>query len=464
MATPPAFKETNGWKMAQPQDDVIRGKWWEMFHDPQLSTLEDQLTRSNQNVQAAFFTFLEARAAVRQTWSSLFPTAAVTPSATRSRVASSGSLFSVSGGASSGRTATVYALPFDATWEPDLWGNIRNSVRAGAYAAQASAANLENIRLTAQAELAVDYYEMRVQDSLKLLLGSTVVAYQKSLDLNKALYGTGINSEENVAQAETQLKTTEAQATGVDIQRAQFEHAIAVLVGQPASTFSIPVAPLDGGPPVVPVNIPSELLERRPDIAAAERSVAQANAQIGVARAAYFPTLTLSASAGYQSTSLSQLISPTTFIWSVGAQMAETLFDAGRRKAATDQAKAAYSQTVASYRQTVLAAFQAVEDNLASLRVLSTQTQQQHDAVASAEHTLAIATHRYQLGIDSYLNVITAQTALLLNQQTDLTLRQQQMTATVQLIMALGGGWKGADLPAQGQLLSHAKFAPAGTQ
>jgi NodT family efflux transporter outer membrane factor (OMF) lipoprotein len=444
--TPPAFKETNGWKVAQPSDELIRSNWWGMFNDPLLNTLEDQCTRSNQNVRAAFASFLEARALAKQAWSGLFPTAGTTPSITRSRQSSF----------TTGRTPTqtAYELPFDATWEPDLWGNLRNTLRANQYAAQAGAANLQNTLLMAQADLAADYYQLRTQDSLKQLLDSTVLAYKKSYDLNVALFKTGINSDENVAQAETQMKTTQAEATGVDIQRAQLEHAIAVLVGESPSTFSIPVAPLNDKAPDIPLSLPSELLERRPDIAAAERTVAQANAQIGVARAAYFPTITLSGSAGFQSSRIESLFDGPAFMWSLGASAAETIFDAGRRKAAVAQAWAAQEQAAATYRQTVLAAFQAVEDNLVALRVLATEIQQEDDAVQAAQRDLDLAMNRYKLGIDSYLNVITAQTTLLSNQQTALTLRQQRLTSSVQLVMALGGGWKAPELPSPRQVIS----------
>jgi NodT family efflux transporter outer membrane factor (OMF) lipoprotein len=452
METPPAFKEINGWKMAQPSDHVLRGKWWEMFNDPLLNSLEEQCTRSNQNVKAAFGTFLASRAVAKQAWAGLWPTVSATPSVTRLRQAA---LRSGGVGTGSAFTTDDYELPFDASWEPDFWGSLRNTLKANEYAAQSSAANLQNALLLAQADLAGDYYQLRTQDSLKKLLDDTVVAYKHTYDLNVALFKTGINSDENVAQAETQWKTTLAQATGVDIQRQQLEHAIAVLVGEVPSTFSIPVAPLKDKAPDIPVSLPSELLERRPDIAAAERTVAQYNAQIGVARAAYFPTITLSAAGGWESSKIESLFNGPSLMWSIGASAAETIFDAGRRKAVVEQAKAQREQAAAAYRQTVLAAFQAVEDNLVSLRVLATQIRQADDAVDAAQRNLNLALNRYQLGIDSYLNVITAQTTLLSNQQTALTLRQQRMTSSVQLIMALGGGWSEQELPAAGKTVSH---------
>jgi NodT family efflux transporter outer membrane factor (OMF) lipoprotein len=319
-------------------------------------------------------------------------------------------------------------------------------VLSNASAAQASAADLENVSLTAHAEVAVDYYELRGEDALKSLLDSTVAAYQASLELTQVLYQTGIASDESVAQAETQLETTQALSTAVGIVRAQFEHAIAVLVGQPASVFSMPVEPLKSNPQAIPFGVPSQLLERRPDIASSERLVAQANAQIGIARAAYFPTVTLSAGAGFASSSITNWFTWPSRFWSVGPAVTQTLFDGGLRRATVQQFRAIYEETVARYRETVLTAFQQVEDNLSALRQLSTEIQQQDTAVQSAERNLTLATDRYRLGIDPYLNVITAQTTLLSNRQTAVNLRMQQMSATVQLIEALGG-WDVTELP-----------------
>ncbi|EEF57496.1 efflux transporter outer membrane subunit [Pedosphaera parvula] len=460
--TPAAFKEMEGWARAQPKDHEIRGKWWEVFNDPELNALEEQVTISNQNVAAAVANFAAARAIVRQARSQYFPTATMGPSVTRSKTSATGttsfaSSFSTNG--SSGRAFTLYALPFDATWDPDFWGGIRNTVKADIAAAQSSAAILENVKLTNQVAMAAVYFELRGQDALKEILDSAVVSFQKTLDLTKALFTTGINSDVNVALAETQLQTTVAQATSLGVQRAQFEHAIALLIGKPASTFSVPARPLKASPPAIPVGVPSQLLERRPDIAAAERIVAQANAQIGVARAAYFPTITLTASSGFQSVTTANLLTGPSAVWSIGAAMAETLFDAGRRAAVTQQAWATYNLTVADYRQTVLTAFVNVEDNLAALRILSQQLQQQEVAVKSAERSLALTIYGYKTGINSYLNVLTAQTALLNNQETAMTIRIQQMTASVQLINALGGGWKVSELPSAGQATK--KTAPA---
>lgn len=454
--TPPAYKEltpqdfpnTDGWKVAQPSDSVVRSNWWEVFKDPELNKLEEQVNISNQTIAAATANFFAARAIVRETRSQYFPTVSGGASITGSRQISSTS--------NNAFQTSVYSLPFDATYVPDLWGRVRNSVRANVAAAQVSAADLENTRLTAHAEVAVDYYELRTQDALKQLLDSTVVAYRESLRLQNVLFDTGIANDEAVAQAETQLETAEAQDTSIGIARSQFEHAIAVLVGQPASTFSIAPEPLKPAPVAVPFGVPSQLLERRPDVAAAERSVAQANAQIGVATAAYYPTLTLAASVGLESTSITNWFTWPSRVWSVGPSLAETLFDAGLRRATVQQYQAQYDATVANYRQIVLTAFQQVEDNLSSLRILSQEIQQEDIAVKSAERNLSVATDRYRLGIDPYLNVITAQTTLLTNQQTDVNLLLQQMTASVQLIEALGGGWDTSQLPSPPSLSINA--------
>jgi NodT family efflux transporter outer membrane factor (OMF) lipoprotein len=482
--SPPAYQELpaagatdtgTGWKVAEPTDDAIHGNWWEMFGDPKLDELEQQVNTNNQTIAAAFYSLQEARALVRQAQSQYFPTLTTSPSFTRSRAPASLGRGGVTGASTTatttgtagttgaaGTTGTTtaatssiattstgneFVLPFDASWTPDLWGRVRNTVRSNTAAAQASAADLENTRLTAQAELAVDYYQLRAQDSLKRILDSTVAALQDSLKLNQALFETGVGADEAVAQADVQLKSTQAQDTNLDIARAQFEHAIAVLVGQPASSFRLPAGPSQVQLPAVPVGVPSRLLERRPDVAKDERLMAQANAQIGIAKAAYFPTLTLSASGGFESSTLADWITWPNRFWSVGPALAETLFDAGLRKATVAQFQANYDATVATYRGTVLSAFQQVEDNLASLRVLSQEIAQQDAAVAAAQKFLDIATDRYKLGLDPYLDVLTAQTTLLSNQQTAVQLRLQQVSASVQLIEALGGGWDRSQLP-----------------
>ncbi len=475
--TPAAYKELPAanaqgaevFKVAQPKDDQLRGKWWEIFNDPQLNALEEKVNVSNQNIASAAASFFAARAMVKEARAQLFPTVTVNPAITVQRPSGSTSTVQSTGtgtggtgtgGTGTGSTSTAtfrnYTMPFDATWQPDLFGRVRNTVRAAAYGAQASAADLENTRLTLQAELAQDYFQLRGQDALKQLLDSTVDADQKALDLTKSLFDTGIDSEESVAQADTQLKSAQAEDTALGIQRAELEHAIAMLTGQPASTFSLAYQPLTATPPPIPVSVPSELLERRPDIAAAERLVAQANAQIGIARAAYFPTVTLTAGAGFESNSFATWFSWPSRFFSLGSAAAETLFDAGLRHATVEQFKAQYDETVANYRQAVLTGFQQVEDNLAALRILSIEIQQQDAAVKAADRTLAIATDRYQLGLDPYLNVITAQTALFSNQQVAVNLHIQQMTASCGLVEALGGGWDSSQLPSPAALVSKA--------
>lgn len=456
--TPVAYKETNGWKMAQPSDGVLKGNWWELFHDPELNALEVQVAISNQNLQAAVENFFASRAVVQQARAAYYPTLGVSPAVNYSHssattIGSSASTNTFGGsGVSSSRNFTLLSLPADASWELDLWDAVRNTVRSDTYSAQSTAALIENTKLTAQADLAVDYFSLRAQDDLIKLFDDTVVAFSNSLQLTTTLYETGIYSALNETQANALLQTTLAQATALGIQRAQFEHAIAVLIGQPASTFSIKQHPITNTPPEIPIGLPSALLERRPDIASAERIAAAANASIGVTRAAFFPSLNLSATGGYESTSLASLVSPPSFFWSLGASLSETVFDAGRRKAATEQAWANYRAQVANYRETVLAAFQQVEDNLAGLRILSTETKQQDVAIRANQRNLDLSMEQFRQGVASYLNVITAQESLLSVQQTQVTLKMQQLVDTVQLIMALGGGWSTADLPASGKL------------
>jgi NodT family efflux transporter outer membrane factor (OMF) lipoprotein len=451
--TPENFKETEGWKEAQPKDDVIRGKWWEAFGDAKLNALEEQVNVSNQNIAGAAANFLAARALVRQARSQYFPTVAASPSISANHapfVGLSGATSSSSGTSSTSFLSGTYGefiLPFDASWQPDLWGRVRNTVRASAYGAQASAADVENVRLTVEAEVAEEYFQLRAQDALKQLFDSTVAAYQDSLGLNKDRFNAGLAGTEDVAQAETLLDTTKAQDTNLGILRAQYEHAIATLTGQPASTFSIAVEPFKASPPAIPFGVPSQLLERRPDIAAAERLMAQANAQIGIATAAFYPNITLSAAGGLESTSITTWFTWPSRFWSVGPTLAQTIFDGGQRRATVEQYQATYDQTVANYRQTVLTAFQQIEDNLAAFRILSEALQQEDTAIKSADNTLRIAMTRYRAGIDPYLNVITAQAALLSSQQTAVTLHMQQMIGSVQLIEALGGGWDASKLP-----------------
>ena len=434
--TPEAYKEVDGWKMAQPQDDLSRGAWWEIYGDPQLNALEEQVDISNQNLVVAEATYRQARALVREARASYFPTVTVGTSVTRSRTP--GAVPS---------TVTDYSLPLDVSWELDVWGRIRRTVESNQASAQASAGDLESARLSFQAELAQDYFQLRALDAQTQLLDATVAAFEKSLELTKNRYASGVASQADVVQAETQLKTTQAQAIDVGVQRAQLEHAIALLIGKPASTFSLPTAPLATAPPDIPVGVPSALLERRPDIAAAERRVAAANAQIGVAEAAFFPTVTLSASGGFESTSLAKLLTWPMRFWSVGASISETVYDGGLRRAQTDFARAGYDASVGTYRQTVLTAFQAVEDNLAALRILAEEARAQDEAVKDAQKSVTLTTNQYKAGTVNYLNVITTQTIALTDETTAVQIRGRRMSAAVLLIQALGGGWHVADLP-----------------
>jgi NodT family efflux transporter outer membrane factor (OMF) lipoprotein len=457
--TPAKYKELGSeFKPAHPQDAVARGKWWEMYHDPKLGALEAQVSVGNQNIAASYAAFLQARALIKGAKALYYPNASLGPSvtsqggqsvaATTSSSSSSSSSLSTSGTSGS---FTQYSLPMDASWVPDLWGRIGSMVRQDVANAQVSAADLENERLLQQAELAIDYFELREQDALIDVYRDSVNAYRKALELSQALSETGIDSDEAVAQAETQLETTEAIATSLAIARAQYEHAIAMLIGKPAGSFTLEPEKTNLAPPEIAnelaTGVPSQLLERRPDIAAAERAMAAANAQIGIGLAAYYPSFTLTGSAGFGANSYSGLLSAPAFLWSLGASFAETIFDGGARAATVEQYRAFYDQAVATYRQTVLAAFQGVEDDLAGLRILSEQSDQQARAIASARRYLKIALSRYQLGIDPYLDVLSAQQTLLTNQQTAISVRVQQLTTSVQLIEALGGGWDTSQAP-----------------
>jgi NodT family efflux transporter outer membrane factor (OMF) lipoprotein len=482
---PPAYKESapaaysnapaGTWQPAQPQDAVLKGKWWEMFNEPDLNALEDQLNIDNQNVAQYFQNFMAARAQVREARAGYFPTVTTSPSYSRTKTpstlraasttaaTSSTSTTAAVTTTSSGSTTSDMSLPFDVSWEPDLWGRVRNSVHEYQFAAQVSAADLENERLTEQADLAEYYFELRGQDALQDLYNKTVEADKKSLELTQALVETGIDSPESVAQAEVTLENAEETSIGIATNRAIYEHAIATLIGKPASSFSLPVKLLATPLPPIPVGVPSQLLQRRPDIAAAERTMAEANAIIGVEKAAYFPTLSLTGSGGLESSSISSLFSLPALFWSLGASASETIFDAGLRNATVAQYTATYNADVAAYKQTVLTAFQQVEDYIATLRVDSQQIAKQDQAVASAQRYVDIATARYQTGLDPYLDVISAQTTLLSDQQTQVTLRINQMTAAVELVQALGGGWSTGQLPSPGAVTSSQATKQAAT-
>jgi NodT family efflux transporter outer membrane factor (OMF) lipoprotein len=449
--TPPNFKEEAAtpavaWTAARPRDGIPAGRWWGIYRDPRLSALEEQVEVSNQGILAAAANFRAARAAVTAARSAYFPTITTAPSA--SRVRSSQTWTSAPDGSAAGGSSIVneYVLPVDATYTVDLWHRVGNTVAASSLNAQASAADLATALLSTQAELARDYFALQALDAERQLLDETVGSYRDALAATTALYRNGIYSEEDMARAKTQLDATVAQATDLAVSRAATEHAIAVLIGKPPADFSLSAMPLAARPPAVPAGLPSDLLERRPDIAAAERRVAAANAQIGAVRAAYFPSLVLGAEGGWESVHLSQWFSWPSRFWSIGPQLAGTLFDGGARRAQTEQARAEFDQTVANYRQTVLGAFQAVEDNLAALRILDSEAGQQQTAVDSSRRLLDLATTRYHTGIDSYLNVITAQAALLSNRELEVQIQLRQMTSSVSLVLALGGGWDAARL------------------
>lgn len=467
---PPEYKEGNGWKIAQPGDDKLRGKWWELYNDPQLNALEEQVVGANQTIIAAEANYRVSKALVVSARSALFPTIGTSPSYANTRPsrtlqtsATAAGGTGTAGAGSSKASINEYVLPFEASYTVDFWHRIRNQIASNAYTAQANAADIATAILSAQAELADDYFEIRSLDTQRKILDDTVGSYRQTLQLTQTLYNTGIDSDQDVAQAQTQLDTAIAQQTDLGVARATFEHAIATLIGKPPADFALPAAPFNPNPPQVPVGLPSTLLERRPDIAAAERTVASANASIGVARAAYYPNLTLSASGGFETTAFTQWFNWPSGFWSLGPTLAQTFFEGGARRALNEQAQAQYDVTVANYRQTVLTAFQAVEDNLASLRILSQEVVQQHTTVLSANHYLDLALTRYRTGVDSYLNVITAQTAVLTDRETEVGIELRQMTASVGLIEALGGGWNPASLPGMNDLIrKEPKWSPAG--
>jgi len=475
---------TEGWQLADPRDAALRGNWWELYGDPTLNELEERVAKSNQTVLAAAANYRAARAMVQQAEASFFPTVSLDPSVTRSRSSASVETLggaSVAGGATGGaigtggatggaigtggatgttggatgtttsttaasvsgsvKPHTIYSLPVEASYQIDLWGSIRNTVAQDRFSAQASAATLANTLLSTQTTLAQDYFQLRIADEERRVLDSTLEDYQVNLHLVQTLYKNGVDSDEDLAQAQTQLQSAMAQATDLGVTRATFEHAIAVLIGVPPSSFSLPYAHFNQTLPLVPVSVPADLIERRPDIAAAERQVAASNAAIGIARAAFFPTLSLTGSAGYESTALSQLLKWPNRFWSVGPDLAQTLFDGGAHRAALAQARATNDADAANYRQTVLSALQGVEDNLASLRILSQELVQEHDAAVSAQRAVELSVVRYRNGVDSYVNVITAQNAFLSAREAEVQVQLRQLTASVNLINNLGGGW-----------------------
>jgi len=430
--------------MAQPNDQNLSAKWWEIFRDPQLNVLEEQIDVSNQNLKAAFAQYQQARAVLRYYRADYYPTVTANPSAGRERYSNNRPPRSAT---FNGVTFNDFVLPLELTYEADIWGRVRKTVESSRAQAQASAADLAGVNLSMHANLAFDYFAARSLDAEEKLLQETVAQYEDALKLNEDRYQGGLASDVEVEQAKTQLETTRAQAIDVGVSRAQFEHAVAVLIGKPPAEFTLPPLPLTAPPPPIPPGVPSELLERRPDIAAAERQMASANAQIGVAKSAYYPLVNLTATGGLESGSITTLVQGPSALWSVGAAALVTVFDVGRRRAVTDQAIQGYDYAVASYRQTVLAAFQQVEDNLAALRILEQEATVQNAAVQASQSSLDLSNIRYAGGVTSYLEVTVAQSMSLSDEVTAVNLLGRRLANTVLLIQALGGGWNRSELP-----------------
>jgi NodT family efflux transporter outer membrane factor (OMF) lipoprotein len=440
------FKDADGWKVASPKDATIRGKWWEIFQEPELNALEEQLNINNQNLKEYFQNYMEARSLVAEARSQYWPTITVNPSWSRSRT-SSNQHSSSSSSNSSGSTSSLWTAPIEASWTPDFWQKIRNEVREAQYAAQVSAADLENEKLVEQASLAEYFFEIRGQDMLQQILNQTVAADQKSLDYTQSQYETGIGDYISVTEAKTTLESAKSSATNVGLLRAQYEHAIAVLLGKPPSDFSLSVKPMTYVPPPIPIGVPSQLIERRPDIAAAERTLAEANAKIGIGYGAFFPNVTISAEGGLESALFKHLFDWPSRIWSVGPSVSETVFDGHLYRAELHEYVAAYNSDVAAYRQTTLTAFQQVEDDLAATRIYSQQLLHQQQAVKNAQEYLSLEQARYETGVDPYVDVMTAQNTVLSAQQTLNTLQVDEMISAVELVQALGGGWDRSQLP-----------------
>jgi NodT family efflux transporter outer membrane factor (OMF) lipoprotein len=444
--TPADFKESKGWKSAEPKDRLPRGKWWEIYGDKDLDALMEQVNVSNQNIKQADAQYRAARALVQAARAAYFPTVSAAASVTRAPggsvvVTGAGSSGSSTIPGTTGKISDTYTASLDASWEIDIWGKLRRAAENATENMKASAADLDAARLSAQAELALDYFQLRITDEEKRLYDANVVGLEKSLSITQNQYKVGVAAQSDVAQAQTQLKSTQAAGIDLGIQRAQLEHAIAVLIGRAASDYSLPPTPLVVKIPDIPLDQPSDLLERRPDIAASERLVAAANANIGVAKAAYYPSLSLSGALGYENTSLNHLFSLANRFWSVGPSLAETLFDGGARRALTNQAIANYDASVAVYRETVLTAFQDTEDNLASLRVLASEVTVQDEATKAADESEKITLNQYKSGVASYLNVVVAQTMALTNERASLSVRGRQLASSVALIKSLGGSW-----------------------
>jgi NodT family efflux transporter outer membrane factor (OMF) lipoprotein len=444
-ANPDAYKEKASWQMAQPADAGSRGEWWKIFGDAELNTLEPQVAANNQDLKAADARFREARALIRFNRASLYPTVGAAPFAGGFRESTNRPYFTAT--SSRGNGVGDIQLPVDMNYEIDVWGRVRRTVSAAREEAQASAGDRQTILLSLQAELAFDYFEARSADAQEKLLNDTVKYYEEAYRITNNRFEGGVAPKSDVDQAKTQLEAARVQARDITLRRAQFEHAIAVLLGAPPASFTLAGTPLDARPPVIPPGLPSELLERRPDIAAAERRVAEANDRIGIARAAFYPTISLSGTVGVESVSFANLFNPASLAWSIGPTLSQTIFDAGRRASISEQANARYDETVADYRQTTLTAFQQVEDNLIALRVLQQEAENQHQATLAAQSAEQIFNNRYVGGLDTYLQVVTAQTTALNNERNDIDIMRRQMDASVLLIKALGGGWNITDLP-----------------
>ncbi|MGB0063744.1 MAG: efflux transporter outer membrane subunit [Terracidiphilus sp.] len=450
------FHDTDGWKVASPQDAMLRGNWWEVFNDPELKSLEEQLNVNNQNLKQYFENYMAARAQIAEARAQFWPTITANPAWNRSKT--SGTLHN-SSQANVGQTSSLWNAPLDVSWTPDFWGKIRNEVREAQYASQASAADLEVEKLTEQSSLAEYYFEIRGQDMLQKILNETVAADQKSLDYNQAQYDTGVGDYISVAEAKTTLEAAQSAAINVGLLRAQYEHAIAMLLGKIPTDFSISVKPMVYTAPAIPTGVPSQLIERRPDIAAAERTLAAANATIGIGYGAFFPQVTISASGGFESSALTSLFNWPSRVWSIGPSASQVVFDGGLYRAELNQYSAQYNADLASYRQTVLTAFQQVEDSMAATRIYSQQIIRQQRAVQDSQDYLNLELVRYNTGVDPYVDVVVAQTTLLNNQETLNALEVEEMTSSVELVQALGGGWDRSQLPTPQQ--AGAKVANA---
>ncbi len=438
------FKNAEGWKVANPQAALLHGNWWEVYHEPELNALEDQLNINNQNIKTYFENYMAARSVIAQARSLYWPTITFNPAWSRAK--SSGNLVQ-SSTANTGHTSTLWSMPLSVSWTPDFFGKIRNQVHSAQYAAQISAADLEVEKLTEQASLAEYFFEIRGQDMLQQILNQTVEADQKALDAAQGAYDAGTGDYISVVEATTTLKSAQSAAINVGLLRAQYEHAIAVLLGKVASDFSIPVKPMVYVPPPIPTGVPSELAERRPDVAAAERKLAEDNANIGIGYGAFFPAVTLSARGGYQTSLFKHIVDWPSRFWSIGPSVSQTVFDGGLYRAQLHQYEAIYNADLSNYRQTALVAFQQVEDALSATRIYSQQILRQQEAVDSAQQYLNLEMTRYNIGVDPYVNVVIAQTTLLGDQVTLNALHVNEMLSTVQLVNALGGGWDRTQLP-----------------